>query len=122
MLCPKCKTNHSARSHRRGLIEYGASIVGYYPYCCRDCNLRFLGLRNAPIEDTVTSHPRVEREIKATRDAMKAKRRRQELLLYGAAIILFLTLLYYITRDRGSSIEGSVAPPFDVHYCAPITS
>lgn len=56
-------------------------------------------------------HPGVEREIKATRDAMKAKRKRRELLLYGAAIMLFLTFLYYITRDRGGSVEGGSAVP-----------
>lgn len=53
----------------------------------------------------------MEREIKATRHAMKAKRKRRELLLYGTAIILFLTFLYYITRDRGSSVEGGFAAP-----------
>jgi hypothetical protein len=110
MLCPTCKTNRAGRSHRRGLIEYVASVVGYYPHSCRACHLRFLRLRRAQIEDTAPGHPRVEREIKATRDAMKAKRRRQELLLYSAAIIVFLTLLYYITRDHGGSPEGSAAP------------
>ena len=111
MLCPKCKTDRASRSHRRGLIEYAVSVAGYYPYSCRDCHLRFLGLRTAQVADTVAEHPSVEREIKVTRGAMKAKRKRRELLLYGAAIVLFLTFLYYITRDRGSSIEGGFAAP-----------
>jgi len=105
MLCPKCKTDRAGRSHRRGLLEYGASVLGYYPYSCRGCHLRFLRFRKAPLEERVVAHPGVEREIKATRDAMKSKRTRRELLLYGAAVVLFLSFLYYITRDRGS-IEG----------------
>jgi hypothetical protein len=112
MLCPKCKSNHTGRSHRRGLIERIVSVISYYPYSCRDCHLRFLSFSHAPDENPSTGHPRVEREIKATRDAMKAKRKRRELLLYGAAIVLFLSFLYYITRDRGGSAEGSaVLPP-----------
>jgi hypothetical protein len=64
------------------------------------------------MEDTGTSHSRVEREIKATRSAMKAKRKRQEIFLYSAAMVLFLAFLYYMTTDRGSSAEGGyTAPP-----------
>ena len=125
MLCPKCKTNHAARSHRRGPVEYVVSVVGYYPYSCQDCHLRFRRLRNAQVEDPAAGHPSVEREIKATRNAMKARRKRRELLLYGTAIVLFLTFLYYITRDRGGSVEGgSTAPapsPYATHF-APLAS
>lgn len=125
MLCPKCQTNRASRSHRRGLIEYGVSVMGYYPYCCKDCHLRFLRLRHAPAENAPAVHSSVGREIKATRAAMKAKRKRRELLLYTAAIVLFLTFLYYITRDRGGSIEGGSAAPAaspGANYSAPIAS
>jgi hypothetical protein len=110
MLCPKCKTNHARRSRRRGLIAHAISIAGYYPYSCPDCHLQFLRLRSAPVEDAVVRSPGVEREIKATRDAMKATRKRRELALYGAALLMFLTILYYITRERGGSLDGFTIP------------
>ena len=110
MLCPKCKTDHANRSHRRGLIEHSVAVVGYYPYRCRDCHLRFIRFRKAPITATVAGCPGKEREIKATRGAMDVKRKRRELLLYVTAMVLFLTFLYYLTRDRGSSIEGRSVP------------
>lgn len=110
MTCPKCKADQAHRSHRRGLIEHGVSVVGYYPYCCQKCHLRFLHFRDAPVEETVAGHPNVEREIKATRGAMKAKRKRREVVLYSAAILLFLAFLYYITIDRSNTTEGYAAP------------
>jgi hypothetical protein len=58
----------------------------------------------------VVHSPGVEREIKATRDAMKATRKRRELALYGGALLLFLTILYFITREHSSSLEGSTVP------------
>ena len=111
MSCPKCKTDHSQRSHRRGLFEHGVSILGYYPYCCRKCGCRFLRLRNAPMEDAATSNSPVNREIKATRSAMRAQRKVQEILLYSAAMALFMAILYYLTMDRSGSIEGGYAAP-----------
>jgi hypothetical protein len=123
MLCPNCKTDKAGRSHRRGLIEYGVSVFGYYPYSCRDCHRRFLRLRKSIAQDPSPGHPGVEREIRATRDAMSAKRKRRELVLYVAAIIMFWAFLYFITRDRGSSIEGDcTAPAPPVNYSAPILS
>jgi hypothetical protein len=122
LLCPKCKTDHAHRSHRRGLIEYGVAVAGFYPYRCQECHLRFLRFRYAPIAEEPIG---VEREIKATRGAIKAKRKRRELLLYGVAVVLFLAFLYYITRDRGGSSDlGSLAPaPFpSATYLAPAVS
>lgn len=97
------------RSHRRGLIERCVAVAGYYPYRCRDCHLRYLRFRYSSTEATPSCHPGAEREIKATRGAMKAKRKRRELLLYGLALVLFLAFLYYVTRDRDSSGEGRSA-------------
>jgi hypothetical protein len=110
VLCPKCKTEHTDRSHRRGLIERGVAVVGYYPYRCRDCHLRFFRMRTEPTVDTATDRPGLEREIKATRGAMGAKRKRRELLLYVTAMVLFLTFLYYLTLERGNSMDGRTAP------------
>ena len=77
------------------------------------------------MEDPAASHPRVEREIKATRSAMKAKRKMREILLYSAAMVLFLAFLYYMTMDRGGSVEGgySARPPSpEAIQFAPIAS
>lgn len=43
--CPKCHGAGTHRSHRRGMIENAASLLGIYPYRCDDCNKRFLGRR-----------------------------------------------------------------------------
>jgi len=115
VLCPKCKKDQSHRSHRRGLIEHGVAVVGYYPYHCRSCDLRFLRFRAAPIDETAVEHPGVEREIKATRATRTAKRKRREVLLYGAAIVLFLAFLYYLTRDRGGPTGEGLAEPVRSH-------
>ena len=110
VLCPKCKTDHTDRSHRRGLIERGIAVMGYYPYRCRVCHLRFFSLREEPKVATAAGRTGQEREIKATRGAMNARRKRRELLLFVTAMVLFLAFLYYLTRDRGDSVEGSTAP------------
>ena len=108
VLCPKCKKDSAHRSHRRGFVEYVVGVAGFYPYRCQDCQLRFLHFRYASIAQAATG---VEREIRATRGAIKAKRKRRELLLYAAAVVLFLAFLYYITRERGGSSDvGSAAP------------
>jgi hypothetical protein len=110
MICSNCKADQAHRAHRRGLIERVLSVVGYYPFCCQKCHLRFLSLHYTPVEETVAGRSNVEREIKATRGAMRAKRKRREVVLYSAAILLFLAFLYYITVDRGNSIDGYAAP------------
>lgn len=45
--CPNCSSENTHRSHRRGLIENGASVFRVYPYRCDNCNKRFLGRRRA---------------------------------------------------------------------------
>jgi len=104
VFCPKCKTDHAHRSHRRGPLELVVSLVAIYPYRCRDCGLRFLKFRYAaPGKMPSTSS---EREIRSTRHALQWKRKRREFLLYGAGMLLFLAFLYFITRERGGSSDG----------------
>ena len=127
VLCPKCKTHRTDRSHRRGLFEHCIAVAGYYPYRCRNCQRRFLRFRCTSIKETAAAeteavHPRVQREIRATRGAMKAKRKRRELLLYGVALVLFLVFLYYVTREHGDRIEGRAAAPESASHSAPIAS
>ena len=104
MLCPKCKTDHAHRSHRRGPLELAASLVAVFPYRCRDCGHRFLKFRYA--ESGGANPSGTEREIRATRDAMAWKRKRRDWFLYGGAMLLFLAFLYYITRQHGGSPDG----------------
>ena len=84
-------------------------MAHYYPYLCPDCHLRFLCRRSEPAKKPVSRPSGVEREIKATRRAMKATRKRRELALYGVGLLLFLTILYFITLDRSSTVSR-VAP------------
>jgi hypothetical protein len=48
-----------------------------------------------------------EREIRATRGMIEWRRKRREVLLYGAGMLLFLLFLYFITRERGGPPDGS---------------
>jgi len=105
VICPKCKTDHAHRSHRQGWKDYIASLIEYYPYRCNECGHHFFELRHAP-PNSAEKPSSTETEIRATRAALKWKRRRREFLLYGWALLLFLLFLYYVTRDRGGSSDG----------------
>lgn len=101
MLCPKCKTDHAHRSHRRGPLELLARLVAIYPYRCRECQHRFLKFRYAAPDQAASGRP--VREILATRRAVKWRHIRLEFFLYGAVLLLFLAFLYYITHEHGRS-------------------
>jgi hypothetical protein len=99
MLCPKCQTDNVHRSHRAGLRERLTSIVGYVPYRCRDCNLRFLNFSYSLPNPVATPLRGVEKEIAATRGSLRWKRKRRELVLYASALTLFVVVLYFLTRE-----------------------
>ena len=105
MICPKCKTDHAHRSHRECWKDYVLSYFQYFPYRCRSCETRFFKLRRNPpkIKEKPTS---TEAEIRATRASYRRKQKRREFLLYGSALLVFLGLVYYLTRDRGVSSDG----------------
>jgi len=104
--CPKCKTDHFHRSHRRGLWEHLASMAARYPYRCQDCGYRALQSRYAA-EDAAAGQVPKDREVKATRGAIQWRRRRREFLLYTGGFLLFLAFLYFITRERSGPSEGN---------------
>lgn len=106
LICPKCKTDQAHRSHRRGFKEHLAGLFGMRAYRCRGCGHRFLRYRYAvePPEPRAASK---EREVQATRNAIRWKRKRRELLVYGFGLALFVVFLYYITRERGPSPDGN---------------
>ena len=89
MICPKCRAAQAHRSHRRGPIEDLAALFAIYPYRCHGCSHRFL-----------------ERETRVERGAAQRKRTRRDLLLYGTFLLMFLAVLYLMTRP-------SAPPPDD---------
>jgi hypothetical protein len=98
MVCPKCKADRAHHSHRVTLWENVASIVGFHSYRCRHCGHRFLRFRDSPPEPVAPATRGVEREIAATRGAFRWKRKRRDILLYASALILFVVILYFLTR------------------------
>ena len=99
MLCPKCKTDRAHRSHRVGLMEHLASVAGFFPYACHGCQNRFLRYRHSTTEPGVSVNPGAEQEISKTRSIASRKRKQREILLYGVALLLFVAILYYLTRE-----------------------
>lgn len=113
MWCPNCKTDRAHRSHRKSAKEYLASLAGRYPYRCRNCKHRFLSTRDAVPDSVPTVHRSTEREIRANRRAREWKRKKRHLAVYGVALVVFLIVLYSLTRNRNSEDNGdsSLIPP-----------
>jgi predicted Zn-ribbon and HTH transcriptional regulator len=104
VLCPKCNSDRTHRSHRRRRFEQLVSRAAIYPYRCRACGHRFLTFHHeAP--DEAASTPTVG-EILSTRRSVKWRSKRLEFFLYGAVLLLFLAFLYYITREHGGSTDS----------------
>jgi hypothetical protein len=101
MLCPKCKIDHAHRSHRTGLVERLGSLIGYYPYRCRECGHRFLQFRYAVLPQGPGKRSETEREIRSTRVRIRWQRKKRVIMLYGFCALIFLGFLYYITRSGG---------------------
>jgi hypothetical protein len=101
VICPKCKTDHAHRSHRGGLKDYAFGIFQYFPYRCKECGFRFFEPRYRPPKSTEKPSS-TETEIRATRAGYRWKQKRREFLIYGAAILVFLVFIYFLTRDRGA--------------------
>jgi hypothetical protein len=99
MLCPKCKTDRAHRSHRVGLAEHLVSIVGLFPYNCHDCHSRYLRFRDSSHEAGPSANPSGEREIVATQRIRNRERKQREILLYGLALLVFVAILYFLTRE-----------------------
>jgi hypothetical protein len=96
MRCPKCKVDSVHRSHRVSSWERLISWVGFRPYRCLTCQYRFLGCGDGSANLAV---PRGTREISATRNALRRKGKVRNLLLYGSALLVYLVILYYLTRE-----------------------
>ena len=107
MPCPKCKSERVHRSHRRSPWEKWASLLAIYPYRCAGCQHRFLQFRLAPPEPPPAGTPASDPSIQGSRATREWRRRRREFLLYAGALLCFLAFLYFITRERSHSSEGS---------------
>lgn len=92
-LCPACGRGQLRRSHRRNLSEMVRSWFGVHPFRCPECQVRYFRLERKERVDTLKPDKRPETK----------KRNRQrilrEFLLYGLALMAFLAVLYYITRE-----------------------
>jgi hypothetical protein len=99
MLCTKCHTDSAHRSHRVGIKEHLSSILGYYPYRCRNCGRRFEVAGHSEPGDASPSARGVEREIAHTRSALRRKAVRRGIMLYAAALLVFMVILYFLTRE-----------------------
>jgi len=105
VVCPKCQADRAHRSHHRGFIEHVVRLFAVYAYRCHACEHRFLRFRYS--DGSLPSPNSAEREVRATRNSIKWKRKRREFLLYGTCFLLFLAFLYYITRQRDSGGDGN---------------
>jgi hypothetical protein len=81
------------------LWEQVVSMVGYHPYRCLSCQGRFLSLGHLAPVPVAPSKRGVEKEISATRSAMRWKQKRRDFLLYGSALVVFAFILYLLTRE-----------------------
>ena len=117
VLCANCKTDNAHRSHRHGVLESCMSMFAYYPYSCTKCKHRFLRRRDRASDAPQPANRSTEREIRATRNARKWRRKRVEFVIYGTALLLFVVVLYFITRARSAPDAGRVSV---CRTCSPV--
>src|SRR5215470_10605102 len=55
MTCPICKGKDARRSRRQSAADYILSVMGVYPWRCRDCRARFFA-RLMPLSDSLHAH------------------------------------------------------------------
>ncbi len=41
MICPQCRSGDCLRSHRKGVADFFATLIGLRPWRCGACDLRF---------------------------------------------------------------------------------
>ncbi len=105
MKCPNCNSDRAHRSHRRSWKDYLGSLLGWYPYRCK-CGHRFLKRRHSMVADGGELR-QTEKEIRATRAVARRAMKRREVLLFGGALLVFATFLYYLTRERAGSSDAN---------------
>ena len=94
-ICPACGSKHLRPSRRTGPIERIGEFFGFCPYRCHECLSRsFLK----------TSPDLLERAWSSSRKRPEERKRawqrtRRGLLLWAAAVLGFLAILRFLTRD-----------------------
>ena len=81
-------------------MEHLFGVFGFRTFRCHACQHRWQRFRYAELSPVPATA--AEAEVRGTRNALKWKRKRRELLLYGFGLCLFLALLYYILTREGS--------------------
>jgi hypothetical protein len=76
------------------LWEHLATIGGTRPYSCRECAHRFAS-RQRPLAEAVQP---AAQEVSSSRRISRWRRKRLHLILYGAAMLMFAVILYYLSR------------------------
>jgi hypothetical protein len=86
-------------------VEFGVALFATCPYRCHGCNYRFVRAKHAG--DTAPStRSAAERQVRATRTKLRWRRKKQELMLYGVGILLFVAFLYYLIHPH-DNVSGS---------------
>ena len=55
MICPACNSTDFRRSHRRHIVDFFASLLGYIPWRCSHCSKRFRS-RSTPVANLLCAH------------------------------------------------------------------
>src|SRR6185437_12371153 len=92
-----CGKSRAHRSHRT-IGDRIVSWISLKPYRCRDCHHRFYAYKGG-ISSSKLRTPE-EKRIMKLRRAIRWKRTRSELILYGISSLIFLAILYYIIQQR----------------------
>ena len=97
MTCPKCNEPAAHRSHRAGPKDVIWAWFSMIPYRCDKCTERFYAYRAG--EKSARMRSTEERRIMKIRRAIKWKRSKRELALYGLGAAFFAVAIYLITTQ-----------------------
>ncbi|MES1260219.1 MAG: hypothetical protein ABUS49_00685 [Acidobacteriota bacterium] len=98
MICIKCNQPQAHRSHRTNLKDRWYRLFRMIPYRCRGCKARFYAYRGGAQSDKMRTGE--ERRIIALRRRIRWKRTKKELAIYGAGIVIFISVLFMLIQQR----------------------
>ena len=98
MTCPHCGEQSAHRSHRSGIKDRVMRLFEMIPYRCRRCSRRFYAYRAG--EKSSRLRTPEERKIMELRRRLAWKRSKRELIVYGAAALLLLAIIYSAIQQR----------------------
>jgi len=80
-------------------MEHLASLAGFFPYTCRDCRHRSMRRLRSAAERGSQARTDAEKEVVAIRAAAGRRRKKREVALYTLALLIFVVILYFLTRQ-----------------------